>query len=276
MSEFNLTEDETLEGVYRWFAQFGPTPVDYLRAHYARFGQTRDFTLSTTAPGAVLEILDVGAHWLHNAFFYANRGHRLSLMDAPDTLGKPHVKRAAKAMGASIRPKKRMEKADGLIEMADDSVDIVLFCEVIEHLAFNPIPFWKQVYRVLRPGGRIIVTTPNAFYYRSLATHIERIKSGICIGLPVSRIMEVGTYGHHWKEFSLEELQAYYSFLSPDFDASRFKMIYRPGEEKVAVLGDMEKAVGEKVDIWAHTIFIDVVLREKSRGIGVRPPWEPS
>jgi 2-polyprenyl-6-hydroxyphenyl methylase/3-demethylubiquinone-9 3-methyltransferase len=223
MRHFTLTEDESIDGVLKWFNQFGTTDAHYFRSHYARYLQTRDFALCIVPEGTRLRILDIGAHWLHNAFFYANRGHDLVVMDAPDTLAQRSVQDAAATMGAEIRPTRRMEKADGLLELEQDSVDVVLFCEVIEHLAFNPIPFWKQVYRVMKPGGRIITTTPNAFYFRSLNQRITRLRNGESIGLPVSEIFSVGTYGHHWKEYTLDELRSYFTYLSPEFDTSAQK-----------------------------------------------------
>lgn len=275
MNQFTLTEDESFEGVAAWFAQFGPTDVRYFRAHYERYLKTRDFALSGIPPDSQLVILDIGAHWLHNAFFYANRGHRLIVMDAPDTLERTPVKLAAANMGADIRPTRRMEKADALIDMPDNSIDLILFCEVIEHLAFNPIPFWKQAYRVLRPGGHIIITTPNAFYYRSLTQRIDQLMKGECIGLPVSEILSVGTHGHHWKEFSLEELRSYFTYLSSDFDSSRSEMIYHPGEKELRVTGEWENMVGRMVNVRAYNIFLDVALKRKAAGIEVAPPWEP-
>ncbi|MGH8092745.1 MAG: methyltransferase domain-containing protein [Chthoniobacterales bacterium] len=99
------------------------------------------------------QIPDIWAHWLHNAFFYANRGHHLTVTDAADTLERLPAQEAARAMGAEIRFTKRLQKADGLVDLPENSIDVVLLCEVIEHLAFNPIFFWTQVYRVLRTLG---------------------------------------------------------------------------------------------------------------------------
>ena len=276
ITQFTLSQDESLEGAISWFAQFGPTDTNYLRSHFDRFKATREFALADVPAGIRLKILDVGAHWLHNAFFYANRGHHLIVTDAVDTLERSAVREAAKKMGAEIRLTTRMEKGDSLVHLPDDSVDIVLFCEVIEHLAFNPIPFWKHVYRALKPGGHIIITTPNAFYHRSLKRRIERMMRGECIGLAVSEIMSVGTHGHHWKEFTLGELREYFGYLSPDFDTSRSKMLYRPGEKQLLIAGDLETVIQQNVDIRAYNIFLDVALPVKADGIKVRPPWEPS
>lgn len=45
---------------------------------------------------------------------------------------------------------------------ADGAFDVVLFCEVIEHLFENPVFTLSEIHRVLRPGGTLIVSTPNA------------------------------------------------------------------------------------------------------------------
>lgn len=47
------------------------------------------------------------------------------------------------------------------LELPDASVDVFFSGESIEHV-FNVDAFVDEVYRVLKPGGRFIVTTPNA------------------------------------------------------------------------------------------------------------------
>jgi len=47
------------------------------------------------------------------------------------------------------------------LSLPDRSVDVLFAGESIEHV-FNVDAFLDEVYRVLRPGGRFIVTTPNA------------------------------------------------------------------------------------------------------------------
>lgn len=43
----------------------------------------------------------------------------------------------------------------------DGQFDLVLCCEVIEHLPFPPSRHFKMLSTVLAPGGRLLVTTPN-------------------------------------------------------------------------------------------------------------------
>jgi 2-polyprenyl-3-methyl-5-hydroxy-6-metoxy-1,4-benzoquinol methylase len=51
-----------------------------------------------------------------------------------------------------------------MLPLADQTFDCVLLSEVIEHLE-SPQLTIRETARVLRPGGRLLVTTPN---YRSL------------------------------------------------------------------------------------------------------------
>ncbi len=45
---------------------------------------------------------------------------------------------------------------------AEGSFEAVILSEVIEHLAASPLPALKEVHRVLLPGGRLVLSTPNA------------------------------------------------------------------------------------------------------------------
>jgi SAM-dependent methyltransferase len=45
--------------------------------------------------------------------------------------------------------------------LADGSMGAVVFGEVFEHLLNHPVGLLKQIHRVLRPGGALLLTTPN-------------------------------------------------------------------------------------------------------------------
>jgi SAM-dependent methyltransferase len=55
----------------------------------------------------------------------------------------------------------------------DDSFDVVVAPEVIEHLE-NPRFMIREIFRILRPGGSAIVTTPNNESWRSLIALLVR------------------------------------------------------------------------------------------------------
>ena len=48
------------------------------------------------------------------------------------------------------------------LEFADNSFDFVFSCETLEHIP-HPENMLKEIYRVLKPGGKFILTTENYF-----------------------------------------------------------------------------------------------------------------
>jgi SAM-dependent methyltransferase len=82
---------------------------------------------------------------------------------------------------------------------ADASFDIVFFCEIIEHLLMDPLHVLREIFRVLRPGGSLILTTPNVARLENVA----RLISGANIYDPYSGY---GPYGRHNREYNRHEL----------------------------------------------------------------------
>lgn len=54
----------------------------------------------------------------------------------------------------------------------DASFDLVIFAELIEHLAVNPVQALSEMHRVLKPDGWLIVTTPNSISTERLETFL--------------------------------------------------------------------------------------------------------
>lgn len=63
------------------------------------------------------------------------------------------------------------------LELPDNSYDIVISSECIEHVP-NPQKALKEMARILKPGGFLVVTTPNKLWYPvlwlSMATKIRK------------------------------------------------------------------------------------------------------
>lgn len=53
------------------------------------------------------------------------------------------------------------------LPIADASFDFIVSTEVIEHLE-NPRAVFREFYRLLKPGGKVLLTTPNQESIRSL------------------------------------------------------------------------------------------------------------
>jgi SAM-dependent methyltransferase len=52
---------------------------------------------------------------------------------------------------------------------ADESFDTVMCCELIEHLFEDPMHMMSEINRILKPGGHLVMTTPNAGSLRAIS-----------------------------------------------------------------------------------------------------------
>ena len=82
----------------------------------------------------------------------------------------------------------------------DEQFDCVLFCEILEHLLESPDRAVAELARVLRPGGYVIVSTPNA----TRLTNLYFLLLGHNIW---DRYSPNGPYGRHNREFTLAEVR---------------------------------------------------------------------
>jgi SAM-dependent methyltransferase len=55
-----------------------------------------------------------------------------------------------------------------IFPFADASVDFIACCEVIEHLDIDPMFMLAEINRICRPGGLLLLTTPNGCSARNL------------------------------------------------------------------------------------------------------------
>jgi SAM-dependent methyltransferase len=95
----------------------------------------------------------------------------------------------------------------------DDSFDIVLFCEMIEHMLMDPLATLRQIHRVLRPNGVLILTTPNV----ARIENVLRMLHGTNIYDPYSGY---GPYGRHNREYTRHELHRLLDFAGFEVETS--------------------------------------------------------
>jgi 2-polyprenyl-6-hydroxyphenyl methylase/3-demethylubiquinone-9 3-methyltransferase len=256
------------------FAAHGGTDFDYLRTHFARFVATRERVRRdrTFAPGT--RVLDVGAHWLHQAVLYALDGFAVSALDIPLVLDTDRARALAAAHAIRLLPNDDLERPLALAALPDDAFDLVLVTEVIEHLTFNPVAFWREIHRLLRPGGIIVLTTPNYYGLRRRLRQWARALRRRGGGVPVEQILHQRTHTQHWKEYSAAELADYFRLLSPDFAAARVAC----AEEYVPAFLQRR---GARPLLWLERalpplrpyLYVEVELSRKAHAITIEPHW---
>ena len=61
----------------------------------------------------------------------------------------------------------------------DEYFSTVLCCELIEHLFEDPMHMMAEINRILRPGGHLVLTTPNIVSLRAIAGVLQGYQPGL-------------------------------------------------------------------------------------------------
>lgn len=121
---------------------------------------------------AELDLLDVGTGTGRHAIRLAVAGARVTALDFSDAM-----LAKARAKPGAERVRWMTHDADALLPFADRSFDRVLSALVLEHIPPARLaPFFRELGRVTRPDGRIVVTAmhPAMFLKGSRRTSTTR------------------------------------------------------------------------------------------------------
>lgn len=175
------------------------------------------------------KVLDIGSHYLHSALLLHFLGYQVVCSDVEEFANLPFIKERAKAYGLSQITENNLEKLTSLAPQ-ENEYDLILFTEIFEHITFNPIGFWKRIHTLIKPHGRIYITTPNSITLYAIVKNLYQLLRLRGIGMDVRAIFPTVTYGHHWKEYSAYEMRTYFQLLNEGFKVSINKFNYKPAE----------------------------------------------
>jgi 2-polyprenyl-6-hydroxyphenyl methylase/3-demethylubiquinone-9 3-methyltransferase len=196
--------------------------IDYWH-HEPRYRRTLRRVCELVPPGST--ILDVGSHYLHLSSVLSLLGYHVLAMDVPEFAQDPFIRARAQKFGIDNHSVARLDGGEFLAGR-ENAIDFVLFCEIQEHITFNPVRFWKRIYELLSIGGRIYMTTPNGMNTWQVLSNLKRLILLQGAGPSIPSILGNVTFGHHWKEYSGPEIRELFALLSPDFsvEISFFEM----------------------------------------------------
>ena len=89
----------------------------------------------------------------------------------------------------------------------DDQFSLIVISEVLEHLTGDPVNILSEIYRVLKPGGYLLLTTPNVLRIQNIISLL--IGKNIYFGLDQLKnsSQKSGTiYFRHNREYFSKEL----------------------------------------------------------------------
>ena len=207
-------EDPALE---EWFQ-------DYRREHRARLAADLDLVERYVEPGA--RVLEYGAVPLLMTSALAALDYDVSALD----IEPGRFASAITDLGLAIA---RCDVETEPVPFDEASFDAVLFNELFEHLRINPIFTLGEVLRVLRPGGRLLLSTPNLRSFRGLRNLLVH-NQGHAVSAGVYRQYEkLESLGHmgHVREYTTREVSEFLTRIGFRVDG----IVYRGGHGKGAV-----------------------------------------
>lgn len=262
MDNFRLLEEEVLNN-----SNIGSNDRTYFDFHKKRFQKLDQFlnNFESNRPhnSESVKVLEIGSHYLHTSILLSSRSYDVDSMDVEDFWNLDFVKSRAERFKINSVIENDISRLKSFENVAN-KYDMVVFTEILEHITFNPIRFWKLIYQILKPGGLIYISTPNAF---ALPNYIRNLKNMIgfrSIGISVEEIFSKVTYGHHWKEYTSKEIKQYFNLLSDDFETEVNPYNYKDNDLKPPyLLFKLLSKIGNKTNFFADDLEVIVRLKEK-------------
>jgi len=152
------------ESVATWL---GPEDKDYAERHTSRFVHT----LEIIPPGDESKsILEMGAYMQITPALRFRLGYgyvRGCYYGEPGRIDhKSAVSETGDVFECDID---HFDAEKHIYPYEDESFDTVLCCELIEHLFTDPMHMMSEINRILKPGGHLVLTTPNIGSLRAVS-----------------------------------------------------------------------------------------------------------
>lgn len=201
--DLNLIEPRLLEWNLKYFSTHKNRYIDGLKL-ITRYWKG----------GRILEIGSVPCHftWILKKLRYPVIG----LDPKPNRTKKFIKKHNLKIVKCDIEKEK--------IPFGDGYFEFVILMEVFEHLRINPIFALKEINRVLKPKGIMILTTPNLYSLRNIINFIR----GKGFGDVYEEFIKIYTLGHvgHVREYSTEEIKKFLENMGFEIIEVKYKCYY--------------------------------------------------
>ncbi|MFM8172446.1 MAG: class I SAM-dependent methyltransferase [Pirellulaceae bacterium] len=164
------------EELIRKLDEFSPQPSDYFKHGANRIAAS--INMLPKGSGRVLELGCDGHFSLAVAeltsyeVFPQNSPNPIAAWEGAATLTQTYTHQGGREVQFT---RELFDIEQGRFPLESNTFDGVLCCEVIEHLFRDPALMLQEAHRVLKPGGWLLVTTPNLISYHTIRRAMQGV-----------------------------------------------------------------------------------------------------
>ena len=171
------------------------------------------------------KVLEIGAYPLHMTYCLKRLGLQAISLDIDPRRGEEFIHKHDLVV-------KRCNIETEPLPFDDNTIDLLLLHEIFEHLRINPIATLRELNRVLKPNGTMILTTPNLYALHTIILFL--IGQGLYKPYrEFSKLYDVGHMGHI-REYSTKEMKIFLTntgFKIIDVRYAHYKGYFRTGNK---------------------------------------------
>lgn len=153
-----------------------------------------------------IKVLEIGAFLGIVSIVLAKLGFKVTVTDIEEFISCPRLQQKFNASNIEWASSNLRSHR---LPFDDEEYDVVIMCETLEHLNFNPLPIIQEINRTLRPKGLLYLTLPNIASLHNRLTLLQ----GKSIHNPIKHFLaqldanDNMIVGLHWREYTAEEIK---------------------------------------------------------------------
>jgi len=133
----------------------------YLVAHRHEYVRTIKDIVQFAEEHRVETVLEIGAFFGIVSICLSKLGFRVCAADIPEYMSMSEQKERFGRYGIEMA---EVRLQDYILPFNDERFDVIIMCEVLEHLNFNPLPLLKEINRIGTPNSLFYLSLPNLAY----------------------------------------------------------------------------------------------------------------
>lgn len=191
--KLKLEADSSASEVQTWSKK-------YLNSHRRRYLKELALIESLSLSGR--KVLEIGSAPFHMTYFLKRKGLAVTGWDIDP-------ERFSQFIESNDLDVEKVNIETDDVARWESQFDLVIFNEVFEHLRINPIETLRKINRVLKPGGKLLMSTPNL---TSLGNRVS-ILLGRGFDNPFEEFNKLNRFGHmgHVREYTASQVVQFLS-----------------------------------------------------------------